>query len=55
LRSGADEFGLDDELMRGRPTVTLRSADLTPVRTPAARARRRRERSDAPIAGRTGR
>ena len=27
-----DEFGLDDELMRGRPTVTLRSADaLLPV------------------------
>src|SRR6476469_10053501 len=29
---GADEFGSDDELMRGRPTVTLRSADaLLPV------------------------
>ena len=29
---GADEFGADDELMRGRPTVTLRSADaLLPV------------------------
>jgi predicted Zn finger-like uncharacterized protein len=29
---GADEFGADDELLRGRPTVTLRSADaLLPV------------------------
>src|SRR5512132_2179127 len=29
---GADEFGADDELIRGRPTVTLRSADaLLPV------------------------
>jgi hypothetical protein len=30
-----EEFGADDELLRGRPTVTLRSADaLLPVSLP---------------------
>jgi predicted Zn finger-like uncharacterized protein len=47
---GADEFGADDELMRGRPTVTLRSADAllpAPHATPPA-PDGVVERSDAP-------
>jgi predicted Zn finger-like uncharacterized protein len=55
---GADEFGADDELIRGRPTVTLRSADaLLPVvpaapPTPPAEQRPASGQTEAPPAER---
>jgi predicted Zn finger-like uncharacterized protein len=58
-----DEFGADDELLRGRPTVTLRSADAllpapAPAEPPAAthadqRSATEEAQRDEPIAERT--